>query len=64
MAHNGILWFLPCLFMTEILFFALSQLDKKWVQLIAVISLAGIGFLFETNLPWCFNIAMVALQFF
>jgi len=64
MAHNGILWFLPCLFVTEILFFALKKLHKVWIQLSAIIVLTGLGFLFKTNLPWCVNIASVALQFF
>ena len=64
MDHNGILWFLPCLFMTEVLFFAVSRIDEKWIQSIVVAVLAGAGLMIKTNLPWCFNIAMVTLQFF
>ena len=64
MDHNGILWFLPCLFITEVLFFALSHLVEKWKQAIAVVALAAGGLMIKTNLPWCLNIAMVALQFF
>lgn len=64
MAHNGILWFLPCLFMTEVLFFAVKKLPKAWIQLLIIFLFAGLGFLFKTNLPWCVNIACVALQFF
>lgn len=64
MAHNGILWFLPCLFVTEVLFFAVSQIDNKWRQSIVVVLLAVVGLMIKTNLPWCINIAMVALQFF
>ena len=64
MAHNGILWFLPCLFVTEVLFFAVKRLPKLWIQLLSVLVLASIGFLFKFNLPWCINIACVALQFF
>ena len=64
MDHNGILWFLSCLFMTEVLFFALSRIKNKWKQAIAVVLLATGGLLIKTNLPWCLNIAMVALQFF
>ncbi len=64
MDHNGILWFLPCLFMTEVLFFAVSRLGNKWKQVISVVLLAAGGLLIKINLPWCLNIAMVALQFF
>ena len=64
MDHNGILWFLPCLFMTEVLFFAVKKLSKQWLQLLMVLLLACTGFSFQTNLPWCINIACVALQFF
>lgn len=64
MDHNGILWFLPCLFMTEVLFYAVSRLSQKWMQAIIVVALAGIGLMIDSNLPWCLNIAMVTLQFF
>ena len=64
MAHNGILWFLPCMFVTEVLFFAVKRLPKLWIQILSVLVLVGVGFLFKFNLPWCINIAFVALQFF
>lgn len=64
MDHNGILWFLPCLFMTELLFFAISRVEGKWKQALAVVFLAVCGLMIKVNLPWCVNIAMVALQFF
>lgn len=64
MSVNGILWFLPCLFVTEVLFFAVKQLSRQWLQVMSVLVLAGVGMLFKTNLPWCLNIAMVAVQFF
>lgn len=64
MSHNGILWFLPCLFMTEVLFYAVKKLPQTWMQLLSVVVLASVGFLFKINLPWCINIACVSLQFF
>ena len=64
MDHNGILWFLPCLFTTEVLFFATSRIDTKWKQAIVVAVLACSGLMIKSNLPWCLNIAMVTLQFF
>lgn len=64
MVHNVILWFLPCLFVTELLFFLISRISSKWKQLILVSVLACCGFCFKMNLPWGLNIACVALQFF
>lgn len=64
MDHNGILWFLPCLFTTEVLFFAVSRIDTKWKQAIVVAVLAGLGLMIKSNMPWCLNIALVTLQFF
>ena len=64
MSHNGILWFLPCLFVTEVLFFSVKKLPRTWIQLLVVVVWASVGYLFKTNLPWCINIACVALQFF
>ena len=64
MDHNGILWFLPCLFMTEVLFFAVNRLGEKWKQAVVVVALVAGGLMIKTNLPWCLNISMVALQFF
>lgn len=64
MEHNVILWFLPCLFVTEVLFFLISRIEKRRGQFVVVILLACCGFCFKTNFPWGFNIAFVALQFF
>ena len=64
MDHNGILWFLPCLFMTEVLFYAVSRLERLWIQFVVVALLAVIGLMIKSNFPWCLNIAMVTLQFF
>ena len=64
MQHNGILWFLPCLFVTEVLFFLVKRLSMMWKQLLTVVALALVGFSIKPNLPWCLNIAFVALQFY
>lgn len=64
MDHNGILWFLPCLFITEVLFYAIKKIPKYWLQITMIIALTTIGLLLKINLPWCVNIACVALQFF
>lgn len=64
MDHNGILWFLPCLFVTEILFFMVKSIKYVGWQLGVILVLTAIGMLIKSNLPWCLNIAAVALQFF
>ena len=64
MSVNGILWFLPCLFTTEVLFYAVKIIPYVWMQWTAQIILACFGLLFKENLPWCLNIAFVALPFF
>ena len=64
MDHNGILWFLPCLFFTEVLFYAVKKIPKYWLQVTVIIALTTFGLLLKINLPWCVNIACVALQFF
>lgn len=64
MSVNGILWFLPCLFTTEVLFYAVKKLNNVRTQWVVVFILACAGLLFKTNLPWCVNISFVALQFF
>lgn len=64
MDHNGILWFLPCLFITELLFFSVKQIHKIGWQLLIVAVLAFVGISIKQILPWCANIAAVALVFF
>ena len=64
MDHNGILWFLPCLFVTEVIFFAVKRVQRTLFQWILVAIISSLGFLLKHNLPWGLNIALVALQFF
>lgn len=64
MDHNGILWFLPCLFMTELLFVLVNKISNRVTQYLVLIVLVVIGFSTKEILPWCLNIAMVVLIFF
>ncbi|OUP21234.1 hypothetical protein B5F32_05365 [Parabacteroides distasonis] len=64
MDHNGILWFLPCLFVVEMSFFAVSTLKKIELQVVVVILVLAVGSQIKIVLPWCLNIAMCALPFF
>lgn len=64
-AHNGILWFLPCLFVVESLFFLICKYCKKSVLIVALILIITlVGFSFEKMLPWSINVAMTSVQFF
>lgn len=64
---NGALWFLPCLFVTEIMFFALVRtLGKRWAALFIV--LAGVigyinAYYIPTRIPWGIDIGLAALPF-
>lgn len=64
MIHNGILWFLPCLFITQILVYLIGAAKKVYVQVGLIVICVFIGLLFKENLPWGINIALVASQFF
>jgi len=64
MDHNGILWFLPCLFIVEVLNFFVLRIKPKYVQYIVVLFLLVLGMIIPINLPWCLNTACVALSFY
>lgn len=64
-AHNGILWFLPCLFVVELIFFLICEItDKNILRVAAILILTLVGFGFDKMLPWSTNVAMTSLQFF
>lgn len=60
LVHNTPLWFLPCLFLSEIFLFLLSNKLKSKRLIITLLSISVIGFLFSLTsvprLPWSFNI--------
>ena len=64
MDHNGILWFLPCLFVVEIMNFFVIRIKPHYMQFVIVLVLLIIGFCIKINLPWCLNTACVALPFY
>ena len=64
MDHNGILWFLPCLFSTELIYVLVNKIKRKGIQFIITVSLFFLGFCIKPILPWCINIAMVVHLFF
>ena len=69
--HNSALWFIPCLFLTEILYFFISRLGRLW-SIIVCFGCTAISFvlgeLFGDNywflLPWNADAALIALPFY
>lgn len=61
------MWFLPCLFLTSILYFRLAQLALA-AQVMLVLFCAALGFmlpkLLPVRLPWSIDIALIAVGFF
>ncbi len=71
MVHNSALWFVPCLFLVEILYFLLSRLGKWWCLLgcfaCSVLSFT-LGSVYGDGwwhlLPWNADAALIALPFY
>lgn len=63
--YNVVMWFLPCLFCSLVVYKLLTKYLNNYVPL-GVIALAACYFLFKEQmpyLPWCFEISLVALPF-
>lgn len=66
---NGPLWFLPCIFITHVLYFFISKRIKKDpLKLLAIFVLTIVGFLlsfmFEHKLFWRIDTALAMLSFY
>ena len=65
MAFNSPLWFLPCLFVTEIIFWVVLSVAnnnvKRW-GIVCILSLVGF-YIRRLELPWSFDVALVVLVF-
>ena len=67
---NDPLWFLTCLFMTEVLFYMLAKRyhedQKKLIYSVIFVSI--IGYLYSVylplRLPWSFDVALTAVAFY
>ena len=68
--HNPALWFVPCLFLTELLFFFISKC-KAWLKTVICILLGIVGYVFTLDfmpqifreLPFQAEVAFSALPF-
>lgn len=66
--HNTPLWFLPCLFLTMLVMFFVSKLEKRKVVFFTVLwTVSVLGFVLSqtqfVRLPWSLNIVPQALLF-
>ena len=68
MAWGLQLWFLPCLFVTSIIFYFISKIKKKFFMIISIILVSSIGFFINSTLRvdllWSFDIALVGVLFY
>ena len=61
------LWFLPCLFLCEIIFYIISFAPKKlWIVFVTIITIGGLilGRFDKHGLPWSIDTAMIATSFY
>lgn len=67
MLHNGALWFLPCLFVARLIFFATIALAPRSYYLLAWSIFTILGFVCSQTvpfpLPWGLDIALIAIGF-
>lgn len=66
---NNVLWFLACLFITEILFFILrSHFIKQYILIIVTITISILGYIYSFSgfprLPFCMDISLIAITFY
>jgi len=69
LAHNGALWFLPCLFLMHCIFFWIRKLTQGTRSLVGLtLLLSAVGFSLARQLPmrvpWGLDLALVCLPFF
>lgn len=71
MVHNSALWFIPCLFAVEIMYFFISRMGdrKALITSFAIAAMGGLlaylfGESYLMNLPWNLDAAFYALPFF
>ena len=67
MFFNGALWFMPCLFSIELLYWFIAKMNCSWLIFVVLIifNVLGISFVdYLYWLPWGLNAAMIGLIFF
>lgn len=61
--YNVVLWFLPCLFVADLIYEQVRHIKFSWVVILLVVALYYLVFDKRPCMPWCFNIAMLAIPF-
>lgn len=69
LAHNPPLWFLPCLFLTTLVFYYMAKIFNSNFHLLLVLmasSLVGFGLslTFKSNWPWSLDVVFTSVVFF
>jgi len=69
MSFNVALWFLTCLFSTEMIFFMLKRrIENRFHLIISLVIFSIIGYLYSLyvpfNMPWSIDIAFTAIVFY
>ncbi len=71
MVHNSALWFIPCLFATEIIYYSYSKCNAISILVISICLAAlsfGLGHFFGDDwwfmLPWNFDAALIGVLFY
>lgn len=67
MYFNGALWFLPCLFSMEIIYWFVEKIKNRWLLLTIVVAMHVVGLSFVDIMggaPLGLNAAMIALCFY
>lgn len=65
---NAVMWFLPCLFITEVIFYYISKKNNKNRVVVLLIISSIIGYLIScyinTRIIWCIDIMFTSLVFY
>lgn len=65
-SYNVVMWFLPCLFMTNIILYFIIKIKKEWLRIITVITLFFVGYTLnsiDVILPFGIETALISLIF-
>ena len=72
LVHNVSLWFIPCLFCVELIFYPIGKCESKWLRLFLCLAIAGVGMILEHTygtaylniMPWNLDSAFMAMSFY
>lgn len=61
--YNVVLWFLPCLFMADLIFAYVDRSKWRWGCFVGIAALYYLGGNMLPSLPWCLHLSLVAIPF-